>query len=184
MAHDCVLWGMIRLVRGLHCGRLVRRAEPFRPANLGKNLANFDILASSEQPQNNIEMIQDDSILFTNLSLIKSPGPKGEILGCLLLHNETFEMNFTGRVEVAKHIVKFDNVVLQIFKAIFPKPDLLVIGLGSKTRVLDSGNKAFLNSLGMQYEMSDSKNAALNYDLLATERGWNNISALILPPNF
>ncbi|AOA60490.1 Hypothetical protein PP7435_CHR1-0944 [Komagataella phaffii CBS 7435] len=164
----------------LHMGE----AKSFKPQNLGKNLANFDILGLSDKPSNNIEMISKDSIIFTNLTLIKSPTKDKRIVGALLLNNEVYQIDLTDRYEIHnKFIMDLDESILKVFSIIYPKPELVVIGMGGKPRMLHQNNKEYLNKLGIQYEVSDTKNSALNYDLLATERGVTQIAGLILPPN-
>ena len=79
-------------------------------------------------------------------------------------------------------IIDFHEDVLQIFNKIHPKPEICVIGLGCKSRMLSDSTKKYFSNLGIQVDHSDSNNAAQMFDLLATERP-NVIAALLLPPN-
>lgn len=38
-----------------------------------------------------------------------------------------------------------------------------------------------INEMGIRVEVSDTRNAAAQYNLLATERGVNEVGALLLP---
>ncbi|GME88060.1 unnamed protein product [[Candida] boidinii] len=163
----------------------------FKAANLGQNLSQVDILSLSETPRNNIEMISSDSIVFSNLKVIRSPqtiDDKKCIISGLLLDNQIFEMNLgsieDNLVKINGIQISIDESVLKIFELIYPKPELLVIGLGAKPRLLSPETRKFFSNLGIKLEISDTKHSALNYDLLATERSPGLVGALILPPNF
>lgn len=142
-----------------------------------------DILMFSQKPMNYIESVKSNGFHLANNLLISSPDAQGNTIGTLLLETETFEVNLTNAYKIINgFIVEFDQEILQIFEKVHPKPELLVVGLGNKSRILSEANRKYLSFLGLQLEASDSNNAAQNYDLLATERP-NVIAALLLPPN-
>lgn len=151
------------------------------PADLFKK---NDILMYSDKPLNYIESVKENGFHLANNLLITSPNKQGEIIGALMLQSETFEVNLSneGYKIINKFIVEFNEDVLQVFKKVHPKPEIVVIGLGEKSRMLSESNKRYFSSLGMQLEVGDSNNAAQIFDLLATERP-NVIGALLLPPN-
>ncbi|CDK24123.1 unnamed protein product [Kuraishia capsulata CBS 1993] len=166
----------------------------FKPANLGKNLSQFDMLALTESPQNNIEMISQDAIVFSNLVVVQSPERHtGNILGVLLMDNQIFEVDLGKETEPDKFGLEFtqkgsmvhfkDDVCYSLLKTVFPKPELLVLGLGSRSRMLDPRTKQRFHELGIQLEISDTKAGAQSYDLLATERSPTQVAAMLLPPN-
>lgn len=151
------------------------------PADLFKK---NDILMYSDKPMNYIESVKVDGFHLANNLLIKSPDKDGNIIGTVLLHSETFEVDLNDAYKIINgFIVEFDETkVLEIFKKVHPKPELVVVGLGKQSRMLSDVNKRFFSSIGIQLEVGDSNNAAQMFDLLATERP-NVIGALLLPPN-
>lgn len=144
-----------------------------------------DILLYSTKPLNYIESVKTNGFHLANNLLISSPNKQGDVIGALLIESESFEVNFSndGYKIINGFMVDFnEQEVLQIFNKIHPKPEIAVIGLGKKSRVLSESNRKYFSSLGIQLEIGDSNNAAQIFDLLATERP-NVISALLLPPN-
>lgn len=147
-----------------------------------------DMLAHSQKPRNNIESVRGNGFLFSSNVIITSPDSKGDIIGTLLVDSDIFEVNLgqketSGFSIVNGFIVEFDvSTVLSIFSKIHPKPEIVVVGLGERSRILSENNRKYFSSLGIQIEVSDSNNAAQNFDLLATERP-NVVGALMLPPN-
>jgi len=152
-------------------------SSTFKASNLGQNLAKYDIYALTEKPENNVEMISNDSIVFSNLKVVRSPN------GALLLNNQIFEINLNEMTIQNGIVVELGDKVLDIFKIIYPKPELLVVGLGQKSRILGKNTRNKLIELGIRVETSDTRNCALSYDLLATERSPELVGAVMLPPN-
>ncbi|KAG0149925.1 hypothetical protein CROQUDRAFT_652889 [Cronartium quercuum f. sp. fusiforme G11] len=58
---------------------------------------------------------------------------------------------------------------LQLFQIIHPRPDLLIIGTGSRLTPLDPNIRTWVHSLGIQLSVLDSRNAASTYNLLVDE---------------
>lgn len=161
--------------------RQARRARhytsTFKATNLGENLAKFDIYAMAEKPANNVEMISHDAIVFSNLKAVTSPR------AALLVANQILEVD-TGAMEIQNGvIVELPPKLFDALALLYPKPELLVLGLGGKSRILGNVSRARLNELGIRAETSDTRNAALSYDLLATERSPELVWAFMLPPN-
>lgn len=155
----------------------------FKASNLGQNLAKYDIYALAEKPENNVEMISNDSIVFSNLKVISSPDIKNPF-GALLLSNQIFEINLKGlEFKYDGVVVEFDDKILELFELVYPKPELLVAGLGKRMRMLGPKTKERLNKLGIRVEAGDTKSSALSYDLLATERSPSLVAAIMFPPN-
>ncbi len=59
--------------------------------------------------------------------------------------------------------------------------DLLILGLGSDIRPLSPETKRHITSLGMRVEVLDTQNAASQFNLLATERGVDDVAAALIP---
>lgn len=152
------------------------------PADLFKK---NDVLMYSQKPINYIESVKHNGYHLANNILVTSPNSDGHEIGTLLLENESYEVDLSdgGYKIINGFIVEFsERDVLLIFGKIHPKPELVVIGLGKKSRMLSEQTRKYFSQQGIQLEVGDSKRAALIYDLLATERP-GVISALLLPPN-
>ncbi|KAH6724092.1 hypothetical protein DL95DRAFT_334728 [Leptodontidium sp. 2 PMI_412] len=67
---------------------------------------------------------------------------------------------------------------------VWPKPDLLILGLGKDMRPISPRTRQFINSLGIRVDISDTRNAAAQFNLLATERGISTIAAALIPMGF
>lgn len=148
-------------------------------------LKKNDILMFSQKPINYIESIKPNGFHLANNILITSPDTDGNEIGTLLLDTESFEVNLSngGYKIINGFIVEFSaEQVLQVFSKVHPKPEIVVVGLGKKSRMLSETNRKYFSDMGIQLEVGDSRHAARVYDLLATERP-GVIGALLLPPN-
>ena len=59
--------------------------------------------------------------------------------------------------------------------------DLLILGLGKEMRPLSPKTRQFINSLGIRIDIQDTRNAAAQFNLLATERGVGSVAAALVP---
>jgi NADH dehydrogenase [ubiquinone] 1 alpha subcomplex assembly factor 3 len=59
--------------------------------------------------------------------------------------------------------------------------DLLVLGLGKDMRPISPKTRQYLNSLGIRIDIQDTRNAAAQFNLLATERGVGSVAAALVP---
>lgn len=59
--------------------------------------------------------------------------------------------------------------------------DLLVIGVGPSIMPLAPATRRMISELGMRIELLDTRNAAAQFNLLATERGVSNVAAALIP---
>lgn len=62
--------------------------------------------------------------------------------------------------------------------------DMLIIGTGASIRPLAPATRKYLQGLGMRLEVLDTRNAASQFNLLATERGVQEIAAALVPVGF
>ncbi len=137
-------------------------------------LSHLDVLGGSAQPSNNVQSVTNNGFIFSEGLIIQNKS-------ALLLSGRILE--FTPKYNIKNgFIVEFEQSSLNFLKLINPQPDLFVIGLGSKSRLLSQTNIEFLNSLGIRCDISDTRGAVRNFDLLATERP-NQVAAIFLPPN-
>lgn len=59
--------------------------------------------------------------------------------------------------------------------------DLLILGLGPEIRPISPELRRHIGSLGMRVEVLDTRNAAAQFNLLATERGVTDVAAAMIP---
>ncbi|MCJ1333898.1 hypothetical protein MMC10_010604 [Thelotrema lepadinum] len=74
-----------------------------------------------------------------------------------------------------------EEAVWGVLGLVWPKPDMLILGLGAKTYPLAPGTRRYINSLGIRVDVLDTRNAAAQFNLLATERGVGDIAAALIP---
>lgn len=80
--------------------------------------------------------------------------------------------------------LSIDQNAFGALDVLWPKPDLLIIGTGPTTLPLSAETRKHINKLGMRIEVQDTRNAAAQYNMLATERGLQQVAAVLLPMNF
>jgi NADH dehydrogenase [ubiquinone] 1 alpha subcomplex assembly factor 3 len=59
--------------------------------------------------------------------------------------------------------------------------DLLVIGTGHTMEILSQNTRKLLNNMGIRVEVVNTRNAAAQYNLLAVERGIQEVAAALVP---
>ena len=59
--------------------------------------------------------------------------------------------------------------------------DLLILGLGPHMHPISPETRDFINSLGIRVDIQDTRNAAAQFNLLATERGVGEVAAALIP---
>jgi Uncharacterized conserved protein len=59
--------------------------------------------------------------------------------------------------------------------------DLLIIGVGPEIRPLSPATRQAISALGIRVDVLDTRNAASQYNMLATERGVNDVAAALIP---
>lgn len=59
--------------------------------------------------------------------------------------------------------------------------DILILGLGKDMRPISPRTREYINSLGIRIDIQDTRNAAAQFNLLATERGVGSIAAALVP---
>ncbi|KKZ61040.1 alkaline phosphatase [[Emmonsia] crescens] len=110
--------------------------------------------------------------------------------GCLLVDGEVFRwrpweagggkgemramINEKGQWEVSED-------VWGLLKLVWPKPDLLILGLGASVYPISPETRRQINLLGIRIEVQDTRNAAAQFNLLATERGVQEVAAALIP---
>ncbi|CAN6647873.1 hypothetical protein TRVA0_022S02014 [Trichomonascus vanleenenianus] len=146
-------------------------------------LSDYDIYDDLATPLNAIEGVLENGFKLASGRKVVSVDSKNRPQGLVLLGTESFQVDLTGGISgLEKGFIELDESVLGVFDVVNPKPQLLVVGLGSKSRVLGPNTSSFLHSLGIQTLLSNTVNGCSNFDMLATERP-GQVAALLFPPD-
>lgn len=74
-----------------------------------------------------------------------------------------------------------DAAAWGILSVVWPKPDLLILGTGPSTAPVSPATRKTINDLGIRLEVQDTRNASAQFNLLATERGVQQVAAALIP---
>ncbi|KAF2002050.1 hypothetical protein P154DRAFT_431787 [Amniculicola lignicola CBS 123094] len=91
------------------------------------------------------------------------------------------EITLKGRLKNEKGQWHVDNGAWGVLELVWPKPDLLIIGTGGQVTPISPTVRRYLNDLGIRLEISDTRNASAQFNLLATERGVQQVAAALIP---
>lgn len=86
-----------------------------------------------------------------------------------------------GKVQNSKGQFDVDARAWGVLDLAWPKPDLLILGTGKKILPLSPETRGRINALGVRVEVQDTRNAAAQYNMLATERGVQQVAAALVP---
>ncbi|KAF2755253.1 hypothetical protein EJ05DRAFT_479046 [Pseudovirgaria hyperparasitica] len=183
--------------RHLH-GSLIRAAEPPKSRYRGPeskeetqtDFADMNILRNTPTPASSIDACTTDGFRLSSGEQIKDSG-------VLLVHGQAFNWRpWTREIENgtvadiqsgsetlrnAKGLWEVRKDAWGLLEMVWPKPDLLIIGTGPNVMPISPRTRKHINDLGIRIEVSDTRNAAAQYNLLATERGLQEIAAAIIP---
>jgi len=67
-----------------------------------------------------------------------------------------------------------------VLSLVWPRPDLLIIGMGGGIWPLAPETRRAISGLGMRVDVMDTRNASSQFNLLATERGVDEVAALLV----
>ncbi|KAI9861452.1 MAG: hypothetical protein M1813_005349 [Trichoglossum hirsutum] len=150
------------------------------------DFASLDVLGRTPAPTTAIEACHSDGFLLNS-------GLRVSGSGALLIGGEAFTWRpweaIGGKKEKRK-VKKLLNSkgqwnvppeVWGLLDIVWPKPDLLILGLGPGVHPVAPETRAHLNALGISVEVQDTRNAAAQFNLLATERGVGSVAAALVP---
>lgn len=135
------------------------------------------MLGQTPVPSTSIDVCHHDGFTFNSGAVISN----GD--GALLVGGEAFSwrpwdlsplINSKGQFE-------FPAESLGVFELVWPRPDLLIIGMGKEIRPLSPETRKLISQLGMRVDVLDTRNAASQFNMLATERGVDEVAALLVP---
>ncbi|ODV88971.1 hypothetical protein CANCADRAFT_132469 [Tortispora caseinolytica NRRL Y-17796] len=147
-------------------------------------LSDFDVMSDLPRPKVQIAGFSNDTIqLSTGEKITKDMN-----IACLIFGGEQafgWKLNNNGESNLKgleTGIIEFPPSSLKIFEMVEPKPEILCIGLGNRSRFIGPKTRDFFSNLGMQTEVSSTLVAIDNYELLGTERP-GTVSALLFLPD-
>jgi len=89
--------------------------------------------------------------------------------------------SMSGKMKNAKGQWEADRLAWGALDLVWPKPDLLILGTGPGILPLSPKTRNDLTELGVRVEIQDTRNAAAQFNLLATERGLQQVAAAFVP---
>ncbi|KAF7865864.1 hypothetical protein EAF04_006029 [Stromatinia cepivora] len=159
----------------------------------------LDVLGNTPSPSTSIDACLSDGF---HLNSGVKVGGDGKIVGgkwrrgsgVLLVGGEAFEWRpwvqgegeegeSEGELELVNGRGQFEcaDEAWGVLGCVWPRPDLLILGLGKEMRPISPKTRAFINGLGIRIEVADTRNAAAQFNLLATERGVGSVAGALLP---
>lgn len=87
----------------------------------------------------------------------------------------------TGRLKNPKGQWEVQKEAWGVLDLVWPKPDLLIIGTGPSVMPVSPTTRKHISDLGIRLEIQDTRNAAAQFNLLATERGVQQVAAALIP---
>lgn len=147
----------------------------------------MNVLGNTPPPTTAIDACTSDG--FALNSNIKVSGS-----GVLLVDGEAFQWRpwiqggqhdgtsaMTGKLLNSKGQWDVGGDAWGVLDLAWPKPDLLIIGTGPTIVPISPATRKRINELGIRIEVQDTRNAAAQYNLLATERGVEQVAAALIP---
>lgn len=87
----------------------------------------------------------------------------------------------TSRLKNPKGQWEVQKEAWGVLDMVWPKPDLLIIGTGPSVMPVSPTTRKHISDLGIRLEIQDTRNAAAQFNLLATERGVQQVAAALIP---
>jgi len=86
-----------------------------------------------------------------------------------------------GKLLNARGQFEVDDQSWGVLELVWPKPDLLILGTGPSIAPVSPSTRKRISELGIRLEIQDTRNAASQFNLLATERGVQQVAAALIP---
>lgn len=147
----------------------------------------LDVLANMPPPTTGIDACLEDGFALNNSMRITGAG-------VLLVGGEAFKWRpwvrgaegkegsiEDGKLKNAKGQWECDRLAWGVLDVVWPKPDLLILGTGPGILPISPATRRDLTELGIRVEVQDTRNAAAQFNLLATERGLLQVAAAFVP---
>lgn len=176
---------------------------PASEENTQTDFDDLNVLGATPMPTSSVDICTEDGfVLDSGLKITDGDGVmlvEGEAfvwrpwlatpassVGSQILKdvNITKAGNGTGGLINAKGLMEIPRHSLGVLGLVWPKPDLIIIGTGERIHPLETKTRETLQQLGVRIEVLDTRNAASQFNMLATERGVQEVAAAMLPVGF
>ncbi|KAG8161796.1 hypothetical protein KVR01_008783 [Diaporthe batatas] len=166
--------------------------SPTRPAKRGRahngeeipegppttDFSRMDMLGQTPAPSTSVDICSSDGFkLNSGVSIYDGNG-------VMLVGGEAFAWRPWGpdmKLVNAKGQWEVREEAFAVLDLLWPRPDLIILGLGPEMRPLSPATRKYLGSLGLRVEVLDTRNAASQFNMLATERGVDEVAAALIP---
>ncbi|KAF8076805.1 NADH dehydrogenase 1 alpha subcomplex assembly factor 3 [Lyophyllum atratum] len=125
-----------------------------------------NILADDNPPAVQVKSITNQGIQLMDGLLIPS--------SCIFLEGKVFLWDVPSTLWVG-----WEKEHFEIFETVVPKPEILLFGTGKTISQIPPQLRTYLNQLGIQVDVMDTRNACSTYNLLAEEG--RRVAAALLP---
>ncbi|KAF5369603.1 hypothetical protein D9757_010469 [Collybiopsis confluens] len=142
-----------------------------------KPLPFTNILASDIPPPVQVASVTPSGIQLTDGLII--PGPVVFLEGKVFLWDVPRALMSTGSGTGSEEDKQMIKDVFEIFECVIPKPEILLLGTGKTIFRPPSFVREYLNDLGIQLDVMDTRNACSTYNLLSEEG--RRVAAALLP---
>ncbi|KAK2605244.1 hypothetical protein N8I77_008095 [Diaporthe amygdali] len=142
------------------------------------DFSRMDMLGQTPAPSTSVDICSSDGFkLNSGVSIYDGNG-------VMLVGGEAFAWRPWGpdlKLVNAKGQWEVREEAFAVLDLLWPRPDLLILGLGPEMRPLSPATRKYLGSLGLRVEILDTRNAASQFNMLATERGVDDVAAALIP---
>ncbi|KAH7038070.1 uncharacterized protein B0I36DRAFT_315429 [Microdochium trichocladiopsis] len=145
------------------------------------DLDRLDVLGAVPVPSHSVELCMADGFQLNSGAEIRGG------TGVLLVGGEGFAWRPWLARDGSKRLVNgkgqwdIAEESLALLGLVWPRPDILILGLGPEIRPLSPAVRRHVASLGMRVDVMDTHNAAAQFNLLVRERGIDEIAAALIP---
>ncbi|KAK8117956.1 uncharacterized protein PG998_006237 [Apiospora kogelbergensis] len=144
------------------------------------DLGALDVLGNTPVPSTSVDICMWSGFQLNNGTRVTDGS------GVLLVGGEAFswrpwEANNPQDGNKGEGAWDVEASTLNLLSVLWPRPDLLVLGLGHEMRPISPALRQAISALGMRVEVLDTRNAAAQFNLLATERGVDDVAAALIP---
>lgn len=142
------------------------------------DFSRMDILGETPVPSTSVDICMSEGFQLNNGIKILDGS------GVLLVNGEAFAWRPWGpdkKLVNAKGQWEVPGEALALLGLVWPRPDLLILGLGPEMRPISPQMRKDISSLGLRVEVLDTRNGASQFNMLATERGVDDVAAALIP---
>lgn len=143
----------------------VSATRHFQSCSIRRGSSFTNILADDNPPPVQVTSITEDGIQLADGLLLPS--------SCIFLEGKVFLWNAPQQLQ------SWSPEHFEVFDVVVPKPEILILGTGKTLSQPPPLIRQYLNKLGIQLEVMDTRNACSTYNLLSEEG--RRVAAALLP---